>query len=129
MAVAVPQAPSPSTASFSGMAHSPQISKTPRPPETSAGRRESPNFRRKAPSRDPQRTMLIAGEASDVPGSPPVIGPPQGGPRMASHLRVYPESENYEFDVPPATVCLRLGDLLPLLAMAKDARYAWLKDF
>jgi len=48
---------------------------------------------------------------------------------MASHLRVYPESENYEFDVPPATVCLRLGDLLPLLAMAKDARYAWLKDF
>ena len=48
---------------------------------------------------------------------------------MASHLRVYPESEVYEYDVPPATVCIRLGDLLPLLVMAKDARYVWLKDF
>lgn len=48
---------------------------------------------------------------------------------MATHLRVYPEIETYELDVPPATVSLRLGDLLPLLAMAKDGRYAWVKDF
>ena len=48
---------------------------------------------------------------------------------MATHLRVFPEPEICDFDVPPATVRIRLGDLLPLLTMAKDSRYAWLKDF
>jgi hypothetical protein len=48
---------------------------------------------------------------------------------MASHLRVFTEPDLYNLDVPPATVSVRLGDLLPLLAMAQKAKYSWLKDF
>jgi hypothetical protein len=48
---------------------------------------------------------------------------------MASHLRVFTEPDLYTLDIPPATVSVRLGDLLPLLAMAQKAKYMWLKDF
>jgi hypothetical protein len=48
---------------------------------------------------------------------------------MQTHLRVYSEPELFSLEVPPATVSVRLGDLLPLLAMAQKAKYMWLKDF
>jgi hypothetical protein len=49
---------------------------------------------------------------------------------MASHLRVYPLSQDSdEFDSPPATVHVRLGDLLPLVALAHRHNYLWLQDF
>jgi hypothetical protein len=55
----------------------------------------------------------------------------QGGWFMATHLRVFPESHE------PATreqcqdpvVHVSLGDLLPLLSLAKRHHYAWLQDF
>ena len=48
---------------------------------------------------------------------------------MQSHLRVFAEPEPFTVDVPPATVSIRLADLLPLLTMAQKAKYMWLKDF
>jgi hypothetical protein len=50
---------------------------------------------------------------------------------MATHLRVFPDSRE------PATrhrpqepaVHVSLGDLLPLLALAKRHHYVWLQDF
>jgi hypothetical protein len=49
---------------------------------------------------------------------------------MPSHLRVYPVSEDTaEFESPPATVHVRLGDLLPLIALADRHNYLWLQDF
>jgi hypothetical protein len=49
---------------------------------------------------------------------------------MSAQLRVYPAPD--EFDVPtlPAPdVRIRLGDLLPLVAMAQRMHFIWLKDF
>ena len=49
---------------------------------------------------------------------------------MASHLRVYPSStEAPDFEAPDPTVRVRLGDLLPLVAMAHRNNYLWLQDF
>ena len=49
---------------------------------------------------------------------------------MASHLRVYPSStEAPDFEVPDPSVRVRLGDLLPLVAMAHRNNYLWLQDF
>ena len=48
---------------------------------------------------------------------------------MASHLRVFSDPDLCSFDASPANVSVRLGDLLPLLAMAQKAKYMWLKDF
>jgi hypothetical protein len=49
---------------------------------------------------------------------------------MAAHLRVYPASnEDGEFEAQTPTVRVRLGDLLPLIAMAKRHNYLWLQDF
>jgi hypothetical protein len=49
---------------------------------------------------------------------------------MAAHLRVYPESQDTAaIDSPPANVRVRLGDLLPLVALAHRHNYVWLKDF
>jgi hypothetical protein len=50
---------------------------------------------------------------------------------MAPHLRVY---RNYDFDdrleeSPEPSVRVRLGDLLPLVAMAQRLNFIWLKDF
>ncbi len=50
---------------------------------------------------------------------------------MATHLRVFPDSrepapraENQE-----PVIHVSLGDLLPLLALARRHQYAWLQDF
>ncbi len=50
---------------------------------------------------------------------------------MAAFLRVYPPSLEQEpiHDAPPATVCVRLTDLLPLVALARRNNYLWLQDF
>ncbi len=47
---------------------------------------------------------------------------------MAVHLRVYPETHE-ESDAPESTVHVRLGDLLPLLAVARRNNHLWLQDF
>lgn len=49
---------------------------------------------------------------------------------MAAQLRVYPhtfEGESGESQAP--SVRVRLGDLLPLLSLAKRNNYLWLEDF
>jgi hypothetical protein len=49
---------------------------------------------------------------------------------MAVQLRVYPTSE--ETSCPPSPepkVRVRLGDLLPLVALAHRHNYLWLQDF
>jgi hypothetical protein len=49
---------------------------------------------------------------------------------MAAHLRVYPTAcEDEDACYPPARVRVRLGDLLPLIALAHRQNYLWLKDF
>ena len=49
---------------------------------------------------------------------------------MAAHLRVYPGSLESEYDDGRQPgVRVSLGDLLPLLALAKRHNYLWLKDF
>jgi len=49
---------------------------------------------------------------------------------MSSHLRVYPSStEDPDFETPDPSVRVRLGDLLPLVAMAHRNNYLWLQDF
>ena len=49
---------------------------------------------------------------------------------MAAHLRVYPHSEEAAYEEPQEP-CVRvsLGDLLPLIAVAKRHNYLWLQDF
>lgn len=49
---------------------------------------------------------------------------------MAAHLRVYPESiDDSPRERPAPTVRVSLGDLLPLLNMAKRNNNLWLQDF
>jgi hypothetical protein len=49
---------------------------------------------------------------------------------MTTRLRVYPvQQEEYESDGQPPSVHVRVGDLLPLLAMAARHNYLWLQDF
>jgi hypothetical protein len=49
---------------------------------------------------------------------------------MAAHLRVYPASpDDLDFEPEAATVRVRLGDLLPLVALAQRNNYQWLHDF
>ncbi|MFM7150232.1 MAG: hypothetical protein ACKO23_10360 [Gemmataceae bacterium] len=49
---------------------------------------------------------------------------------MASHLRVYSHClEDVETESQPATVRVRLADLLPLVALAHRQNYLWLQDF
>ena len=50
---------------------------------------------------------------------------------MAAHLRVYREVDEFLDDIesPDPTVRIRLGDLLPLVAMAQKQNFIWLKDF
>jgi hypothetical protein len=47
---------------------------------------------------------------------------------MAAHLRVYPSPEE-DACSDTATVRVRLGDLLPLVALAQRNNYQWLQDF
>lgn len=49
---------------------------------------------------------------------------------MASHLRVYPAPQESSFpEAPTPDVRVRLGDLLPLVALAHRHNYLWLQDF
>jgi hypothetical protein len=49
---------------------------------------------------------------------------------MASFLRVYPPCQDNEgVEGQPATVRVRLADLLPLVALAHRQNYLWLQDF
>lgn len=49
---------------------------------------------------------------------------------MASFLRVYSASPaEAATDGQPATVSVRLADLLPLVALAHRQNYLWLQDF
>jgi hypothetical protein len=49
---------------------------------------------------------------------------------MAAPLRVYPASREAPCtDLPAPTVGIRLGDLLPLIALAQRRNYLWLQDF
>jgi hypothetical protein len=49
---------------------------------------------------------------------------------MAAHLRVFPAiADEAVYEAPAPTVHIRLGDLLPLLAVAQRRGYLWLRDF
>jgi hypothetical protein len=49
---------------------------------------------------------------------------------MTTRLRVYPTpDEELGDDAPEPAVRVRLGDLLPLVAMAQRLNFMWLKDF
>ncbi len=49
---------------------------------------------------------------------------------MAAHLRVYPETFKAQpQERPEPTIRVSLGDLLPLLSMAKKNNNLWLQDF
>ncbi len=50
---------------------------------------------------------------------------------MAARLRVYaaPDEDTYTEARPEPDVRVRLGDLLPLVAMAQRMNFIWLKDF
>lgn len=50
---------------------------------------------------------------------------------MTDRLKLYsaPTAEREDEDRPIPDVCVRLGDLLPLVAMAQRMNFIWLKDF
>jgi len=51
---------------------------------------------------------------------------------MVSHLKVYRDvdiEEDYREEIPDPIIRVRLGDLLPLVAMAQKMNFIWLKDF
>jgi hypothetical protein len=48
---------------------------------------------------------------------------------MAPRLRLYSPTEEEVEERPDPDVCVRLGDLLPLAAMAQRMNFIWLKDF
>ncbi len=48
---------------------------------------------------------------------------------MAARLKLYAPPEDDAEDAIDAEVCVRLGDLLPLAAMAQRMNFIWLKDF
>jgi hypothetical protein len=48
---------------------------------------------------------------------------------MAARVRLYTPPEVEVEERPDPDVCVRLGDLLPLAAMAQRMNFIWLKDF
>jgi len=49
---------------------------------------------------------------------------------MSTHLRVYPTPpEDSDVLGPVSSIRVRLGELLPLLALAQRRNYVWLQDF
>jgi hypothetical protein len=44
-------------------------------------------------------------------------------------LRVFPTTEPETLPAPEASVRIRLGELLPLVAMAQRMHFIWLQDF
>jgi hypothetical protein len=52
-----------------------------------------------------------------------------GGMCMAAQLRVYPSPQEPSSSLHAPSVGMRLGDLLPLVALAEHHNYLWLQDF
>ena len=48
---------------------------------------------------------------------------------MATRLKLYMPPEEEVDERADADICVRLGDLLPLAAMAQRMNFIWLKDF
>ena len=51
---------------------------------------------------------------------------------MSAHLRLFPAPEAFdteETDSSDLAIRIRLGDLLPLVALAQKLHFIWLKDF
>jgi hypothetical protein len=49
---------------------------------------------------------------------------------MAAHLRVFPAPDDVELcDDTEPSIRIRLGDLIPLVAMAQRQHFIWLQDF
>ena len=48
---------------------------------------------------------------------------------MAAQLRVFPASADDEYATQKPSVRVCLGELLPLIALAKRRSYLWLQDF
>jgi hypothetical protein len=51
---------------------------------------------------------------------------------MPSHLRLFPapdEVDNDDLESSEPSIRIRLGDLLPLMALAQKMHFIWLKDF
>jgi hypothetical protein len=49
---------------------------------------------------------------------------------MAAQLRLYDSPENaFDAELSAPTTRVRLGDLLPLVALAQRHNYLWLRDF
>ena len=48
---------------------------------------------------------------------------------MRTQLRVYREVEERPDELPEPAIRVRLGDLLPLVAMAQRMNFIWVKDF
>src|SRR5205809_874581 len=105
----------------------PSSRRRPRPPRGRSSVRPPAEWRRPA-------------TVARSPASPGAAGPSprgrsttaRGGPgsRPAARLRLYnaPEAVEVE-DRPDPDVRVRLGDLLPLVAMAQRMNFIWLKDF
>lgn len=48
---------------------------------------------------------------------------------MATRLKLYTPPEEEREAGPPPEIRVRLGDLLPLVAVAQRMKYVWLQDF
>ena len=48
---------------------------------------------------------------------------------MAARLKLYSAPDEEVLDRPSPEIRVRLGDLLPLVAMAQRMNFIWLKDF
>jgi hypothetical protein len=48
---------------------------------------------------------------------------------MAVRLKLYSPPENERPEMPEPEIRVRLGDLLPLVAVAQRMNFIWLKDF
>lgn len=51
---------------------------------------------------------------------------------MPAHLRLFPapeEIDDDDLDSSEPSIRIRLGDLLPLMALAQKLHFIWLKDF
>jgi hypothetical protein len=48
---------------------------------------------------------------------------------MAVRLKLYTPPEEEREESPPPDIRIRLGDLLPLVAVAQRMNFIWLKDF
>src|SRR5580700_2904830 len=53
----------------------------------------------------------------------------QGGTHMAMRLKLYSPPEDKPMECPEPEIRVRLGDLLPVVAVAQRMNFIWLKDF